>query len=157
MGARALLRRIWGRVVDRRRPTGAATASPTLPPPAADGFVAVAREVMEGRPLQTRVHSAAIAVYRVGDRLYAIDAACLHEDGPVGEGPQDGAIATCPYHDWRYDVRDGRCLSQPGRALGTFPVVARDGWVWVGPRATASSGERGGAHADGLRSRRASP
>lgn len=140
----------------RPAPVGAgadAAGSQPLPTaPDADGYVAVARsaQVEAGRPGQFEAHGQTIAVFRVDGALFAIDNACLHEDGPLGEAAQDGAIATCPYHDWQYDVRDGRCLTEPGRRLGCWRVRERDEIVWIGPARSRSSDERGGDHADGL-------
>lgn len=119
----------------------------------AEGYraVAYAARITEGNPGQFEAHGATVAVFRVEDTLYAIDNACLHEDGPLGEATQEGVIAVCPYHDWRYDVRDGRCLTRKDRRVGSWSVRERDGFVWIGPRLTRGSDDRGGDHDDGLR------
>lgn len=103
--------------------------------------------LQEGKPRQIPVHGRTMAAFAVGRDVYVIDNACAHEDGPLGEGRQEGHIVVCPYHDWRYDVRTGACLTDPGRRVATCPVRIRDGWVLVGPP-TAGSEERGGDHAD---------
>ena len=147
-------------------PPVVAAASPVSPPaPAAapapvkvaapkdDGpFVKVARsdQVPEGKAGTYVIGEDAIAVFRVKGKLFAIDQTCVHEDGPLGEGKLEGHVVSCPYHDWRYDVRDGRCLSATDRAVACFAVKEEGGAILIGRKVSESSGERGGAHDDGL-------
>ena len=42
----------------------------------------------------------------------------------------DGHIAICPWHGWRYDVRDGS-TDHPNADVKTYPVTVRDGEVFV--------------------------
>ncbi|MCK6524457.1 Rieske 2Fe-2S domain-containing protein, partial [Myxococcota bacterium] len=122
--------------------------------PKDDGpFVKVARsdQVGEGKAGTYVIGEDAIAVFRVKGRLYAIDQTCVHEDGPLGEGKLEGHVVSCPYHDWRYDVRDGRCLSATDRAVACFAVKEEGGSILIGRKVSESSGERGGAHDDGLK------
>ena len=76
--------------------------------PDADGYVAVVPSELvkegEGNTFQVRGHN--IAVYRVQGTIYVIDDECAHENGPLGEGHAEGFVVTCPYHDWRYDLRN---------------------------------------------------
>lgn len=146
--ARALL----ARPQPRAAPAGAGV--PALPlGVTADGFraVAPAAGVADGAagtfPL---AGSTIIAVFRREGRLWCIDNACAHEDGPVGEGAIAGCRVKCPYHDWEYDFTTGACLTDPERSLATYAVRERDGFIWVGPRLTEGTQHRGGAHNDGL-------
>lgn len=115
--------------------------------------VSQASQVQPGKAGQFEVFGSTVAVFRVDGHLYAVDNTCLHEDGPLGEGTLEGLSVTCPYHDWRYDLRNGKCLTEPGRALACHPVSEHDGFIWVGPPKGSSSGDRGGEHDDGLKSR----
>ncbi|MEY3212465.1 MAG: hypothetical protein RIT28_2946 [Pseudomonadota bacterium] len=122
--------------------------------PKDDGpFVKVARsdQVPEGKAGTYVIGEDAIAVFRVKGKLFAIDQTCVHEDGPLGEGKLEGHVVSCPYHDWRYDVRDGRCLSATDRAVACFAVKEEGGAILIGRKVSESSGERGGAHDDGLK------
>lgn len=69
---------------------------------------------------------------------------CLHRNAPLSAGTvHDGTIA-CPYHGWTYDGR-GRVVGIPsmGRSFDRthcsppFPVVERDGYVYVRLNAAA--------------------
>lgn len=64
----------------------------------------------------------AVAVFRIGDRFYAIDNRCPHKGGPLGTGPFDGAVVTCPWHGFTVDVRTGRSPRAPGLRVRTFAV-----------------------------------
>jgi nitrite reductase/ring-hydroxylating ferredoxin subunit len=58
-----------------------------------------------------------VAVFRVGESVYALDDACPHEGNPLIEGEIAGDTLTCAYHLWRFDLATGACLSgdQPAR------------------------------------------
>ncbi len=117
------------------------------------GFSAVLRigDLMDGQGRTVAVDQDAIAVFRNGDAFFAIDDACTHEDAPLGEGTVHGTTVACSYHDWMFDFRDGRCISYPDRHVGCFATKVHDGFVWVGPRTSEGSTERGGDHVDGLK------
>lgn len=134
----------------RSTPSRAEVTLPTAPD--AEGYLAVAAsaDVADGQGQTVAVQGEPVAIFRVGDALYAIDNTCVHEDGPLGEGHVEGGVVVCPYHDWRYELSSGKCLSEPGRAVGCFAIRERDGFVWVGKRRSASSSDRGGAHDDGM-------
>jgi nitrite reductase/ring-hydroxylating ferredoxin subunit len=120
--------------------------------PDTDGFYAVATSELlpEGKRNTFTRDGHGVAVFRIDGQLYAIDDACAHEDGPLGEGDVSGLVVTCPYHNWRYDLETGKCLSQEKRSVSCFAVREREGFIWVGPRTHKGSTERGGLHDDGL-------
>jgi len=121
--------------------------------PDADGFTAVApvQMITEKRPGTFNIEKETVAVYRHGGQLFAIDSACTHEDGPLGESEvEEGGIITCPYHDWRFELSTGACLTDPERPVGCYAVKEVDGFIWIGHRTSEGSKERGGEHDDGL-------
>lgn len=71
-----------------------------------------------------------IAVVRVGDEVFALSNLCRHAFGPLSEGFLDGYTLVCPWHGWRYDVRNGT-TDHPNADVATFPVSIRDGEVLV--------------------------
>ena len=48
-----------------------------------------------------------VAVFRKGGRLHAIENACRHQNGPLGEGCLKDGLVTCPWHGWQYRLEDG--------------------------------------------------
>jgi nitrite reductase/ring-hydroxylating ferredoxin subunit len=123
--------------------------------PDGDGFVAVATSALlqEGKPSTFAADGRNIAVYRDQGHLYAIDSSCTHEDGPLGESEVEGGVITCPYHDWRFELKTGKCLTDPSRPVATYGVKEVDGFIWLGGPTSKGSTARGGQHDDGLEMR----
>lgn len=48
-----------------------------------------------------------VALFNVDGELHALDGVCPHQGGPLGKGNLQGAIVTCPWHGWQFDVRNG--------------------------------------------------
>lgn len=74
-----------------------------------------------------------IAVVRVGEgagEVFALSNICRHAFAPLAEGFVDGYHLVCPWHGWRYDVRDGT-TDHPNADVRTFPAHVRDGIVFV--------------------------
>jgi nitrite reductase (NADH) small subunit len=72
-----------------------------------------------------------VAVFRVGDEFFALDAICPHQGGPLAKGTIAGCIVTCPWHGWQFDLKTGqqqiiRTIRQP-----TYPVKVENGNVWI--------------------------
>ncbi|MHB1630113.1 MAG: Rieske 2Fe-2S domain-containing protein [Bacilli bacterium] len=70
---------------------------------------------------------------------HACDAFCAHLGAHLGHGGRvNGATIRCPFHAWTYDAR-GRCVEIPYNshrpperaAIASYPVVERNGIVWV--------------------------
>lgn len=90
--------------------------------PEPGSWVPVARlvDLAAGRAL-VRVNGNDIALFRVGDRVYAIDNRCPHRSGPLIRGfVEEGPAIRCPMHGWRYDLATGAC-DRPARAV-VYPV-----------------------------------
>jgi nitrite reductase/ring-hydroxylating ferredoxin subunit/ferredoxin-thioredoxin reductase catalytic subunit len=71
-----------------------------------------------------------IAIARVGEEVFALSNVCRHAFAPLAEGFVDGYFAVCPWHGWRYDLRDGT-TDHPNADVRTYPVSIRDGQVYV--------------------------
>ena len=71
-----------------------------------------------------------IAIVRVADEVFALSNVCRHAFAPLAEGFVDGHGLVCPWHGWRYDVRDGT-TDHPNADVRTYPTVVRDGEVLV--------------------------
>ncbi|MBE0477039.1 MAG: Rieske 2Fe-2S domain-containing protein [Coriobacteriia bacterium] len=101
-----------------------------IPPGPKTVRVAAASDLADGQGKTVKVGKREIALFRVGDEFYALSNLCLHMYGPLGEGYLDGHHVMCPWHGWRYDVRDGN-TDHPGADVRTYPVEVRDGEVFV--------------------------
>jgi 3-phenylpropionate/trans-cinnamate dioxygenase ferredoxin subunit len=72
-----------------------------------------------------------VLVTRIEGQLYAVANKCAHMGCPLEGGKLEGAVLTCPCHDWRFDVRTGAFVDAPELAISTYPVRVEDGKVLV--------------------------
>lgn len=124
----------------------ATTAEETYQPIAKSG------QVVEGKAGTFSIGKTdqVVAIFRHKGVLYAMDNACAHEDGPIGEGSIKGSRVNCPYHDWEYDFTTGACLTDPERRQTCWKVREEAGTIFLGPVAREGTAARGGEHNDGL-------
>lgn len=72
-----------------------------------------------------------IALFRVGERVYAVDNRCPHEGYPLAEGTVDEAcVLTCNWHNWKFRLEDGECVLG-GDHVRAYPAKVEGGFVWV--------------------------
>lgn len=84
--------------------------------------VADAGEIDDGMAKVVRVEGRTLAIFRVKDEFFALNNACLHRGGPLGEGDLDGYQIVCPWHGWTYDVRTGAFEIIPTLKVRSYPV-----------------------------------
>jgi naphthalene 1,2-dioxygenase system ferredoxin subunit len=73
-----------------------------------------------------------IALYTVGDAVYATDNTCTHGQARLCDGFLDGHEIECPLHQGKFDVRDGIPLCAPvSQALRSYPVKIEGHRVWL--------------------------
>ena len=63
-----------------------------------------------------------IAVFNIGGNFYAISNVCAHKGGPLNQGTLEKSIITCPWHGWKYDVRNGKSAHEGGDSVNSFKV-----------------------------------
>jgi nitrite reductase/ring-hydroxylating ferredoxin subunit len=90
--------------------------------------------VGELAPGEGRVVEAAgrtLAVFNVAGTYYALDNACSHRGGPLGEGDLEGPVVVCPWHAWRWDVTTGRNANNPAVTMACYPVHMEPDGIFV--------------------------
>jgi nitrite reductase (NADH) small subunit len=107
--------------------------------------------VREGRSVQLADRE--IAIFNLGDRFAAIDAACPHRGGPLCDGIVTGTgtpaldcgramgyAVVCPLHGWKIDLQTGEVLKPDiSVRVETYDVRVSEGVVEVAiPPATLS-------------------
>ncbi len=99
----------------------------------ADFFcVAKAEDIAAGQGRTVEVEGKRIAVFNVDGAFYAIDDTCVHRGGPLGQGQLEGAVVSCPWHSWRFDVKTGASLTNPAARVGCYPIKIEGADVLVG-------------------------
>lgn len=88
-------------------------------------------EIPPGAIREFQVDGKAIALANVGGKFYAINNTCLHRGGPIGQGPLDGNVVTCPWHGWQYDVTNGRVNQNPAVGVDCYPLEVRGEDIFV--------------------------
>ena len=85
--------------------------------------VASISEVEVDRGLAVRLGDKCLAIYRVHDKLYALDDVCPHGAALLSDGVVDGDTVECPLHQAIFQISTGACLLEPAECdLATFQV-----------------------------------
>ena len=90
------------------------------------------RDLHEGEMCTVQIEERDILFYRSEGVISAIEGACSHAGGPLGRGNVEDGVVTCPWHESRFDLVDGRVLRGP--AQYSQPVLVtrfREGWIEV--------------------------
>lgn len=88
-------------------------------------------ELVDGKGKVVTVAGRTLALFRVGDEYYALDNGCIHRGGPLGEGELVDHQVTCPWHGWKYDVRDGSFAVIPTLKVKTYKVTEENEGIFV--------------------------
>ena len=68
-------------------------------------------ELRQKGPSLLRQGKKQIAVFEVGDQIFATDNRCPHEGYPLREGAVDeNCVLTCNWHNWKFDLKSGENL-----------------------------------------------
>ena len=84
-----------------------------------------------GRSQECIVEGRVVALYNVGGAFHALDGICPHQGGPLGQGELTGAIVTCPWHGWQFDVCTGQSQLNPQMKQPRYEVRVEDDWILV--------------------------
>jgi NAD(P)H-dependent nitrite reductase small subunit len=93
--------------------------------------VADTSEIPPGTGKVVEVGGKAVALFNCDGKFYAIENACKHRGGPLGEGSLSGSSVSCPWHGWEYDVRSGACQMDPAVSVQSFPVTVQADGLFV--------------------------
>lgn len=74
-----------------------------------------------------------IALFNIGGMFYAISNMCIHKGGPLSKGILEGDIVTCPWHGWKYSIKNGKSPHEGGDSVSAYPVQVSEGKVYVSP------------------------
>ena len=88
-------------------------------------------EVPAGTIREFQFDGKTVAVANVGGKLFAINNVCLHRGGPLGQGELEGQVVTWPWHGWRYDVTNGKLVTNSAVGVETFPIEVRGDDIFV--------------------------
>lgn len=73
-----------------------------------------------------------IAMFRVGDDVYAIGDRCSHAEASLAEGDVYGTDVECPRHGSEFDLKTGEPLQLPAtKPVPTYEVSIEEGTVYL--------------------------
>jgi len=72
-----------------------------------------------------------LAVFRVGDAVYAIDDSCPHSGGSLSNGELQGTRVTCPVHGLKFDLDTACQPNVPTLQAKKHAVQVVDGVVML--------------------------
>jgi len=86
-----------------------------------DEFVAVAKvgDIPEGEGRTYPVNNRMVGIFFVDGEYFAINDACPHMGASLAAGYVEEGAVTCPWHAWRFCVKDGLWLDNPKSDLKT--------------------------------------
>ena len=87
-------------------------------------------DIPEGAGRLWRHGGKRIALFRTPTGVYAADNRCPHQGYALKDGDIRGDVLTCAWHNWKFQLSDGKCLFG-GEGIRTYPVSVRDGWAYV--------------------------
>jgi nitrite reductase/ring-hydroxylating ferredoxin subunit len=90
--------------------------------------VANIKDLKEARLLRADIEGKSIVLAMVQRNVYAMDAVCSHEGGPLEEGELEGNTLICPWHQGKFDIRSAKASAETDWVtdLHSYSVVVDD-------------------------------
>ena len=87
-------------------------------------FVGKKSEIEQGKAIVSDLGGPKVAVFNVDGVYHVLSNECGHQGGPLGEGKLEGFSVVCPWHQWKFDVTTGNCLSVGGSSVRKYEIAA---------------------------------
>ncbi len=100
--------------------------------------IAAVEDCPPGTSIERVAGERMVALANVEGQLHAIDGLCPHQGGPLGTGMLCGAVLTCPWHGWQFDVTTGRHRYSATVRQQVYDVRVEAGRVLVRQAATGA-------------------
>ena len=96
-------------------------------------FTTVARveDIPMGTAQSFTVNQRVVAVFHSQDGYHAIDDICPHMGASLATGHVEEGVVTCPWHAWRFSIRDGTWCDNPKIKIDSFDVRVVDDEIQV--------------------------
>jgi nitrite reductase/ring-hydroxylating ferredoxin subunit len=64
-----------------------------------------------------------VGIFRRDDgSFYAMETGCKHQGADLLQGKTEAGVATCPRHDWQYDLESGECMNHDSPKLRKYAL-----------------------------------
>jgi len=105
-------------------------------------------EIPDGTIKALHIGGRDVLLVRKGKSVYALRDSCPHQGGQLSRGVltsarvhdkegkyrliKCGEVVRCPWHNWEFDVTEGKCLDPSvGLRVATYEVQVEDGRIFV--------------------------
>ena len=86
----------------------------------------------EGVGLRVEVGEHRVAMFKIGDAIYALGDRCSHAEASLSEGEVFDTEVECPRHGAAFDLATGEALTLPAtKAAVTYETEIADGTVYL--------------------------
>jgi anthranilate 1,2-dioxygenase ferredoxin subunit len=86
----------------------------------------------DGRGTAVEIGGRRLAVFRLGERVFAVDDRCSHRGFPLNDGTVDATSVRCRTHGACFELATGAVLRGPARrAIRTYPTQIVDARIVV--------------------------
>ncbi len=95
------------------------------------------RELGDASPLKENephfLKSGTEAYYAVSTSggVMVYSAECPHQKNVIPVTGAYGMTLTCPFHDWKFDLKNGQCISGGPKPLKKFEAKLENGKIWI--------------------------
>ncbi len=94
--------------------------------------VAPLEALLDSQGVRVEIGEHRVAMFRVGDQVYAIGDRCSHAEASLSEGELFDFAVECPRHGSEFDIRTGEPASLPAtRSVPVYAVSVIDDEVYV--------------------------
>ncbi|CAE6754392.1 Anthranilate 1,2-dioxygenase ferredoxin subunit [Paraburkholderia domus] len=89
-------------------------------------------EFTESEPVAAVVGEKPVAIFRLGDEIFALHDLCTHGHARLSEGFVEDGCVECPLHQGLFDIRSGAPRRAPVTdAVRSYPIRIVDGKVEI--------------------------
>jgi nitrite reductase/ring-hydroxylating ferredoxin subunit len=94
--------------------------------------VAELSELADGVPFAVGVNDEEIALFLLGEKLFATSNVCTHQHAYLSDGYVDGDCIECPLHGGRFSIETGEACGGPVKdPLKVYPIKIDGDSVFV--------------------------
>ncbi|MBS3134199.1 Rieske (2Fe-2S) protein [Candidatus Woesearchaeota archaeon] len=92
---------------------------------------AMKNDFKEGQGKVVEIKGKKIALFLHEGKFYAIDNACKHMGGPLGEGELENENIVCPWHGWKFSIKTGVSPVNPTVKVEIYNVKIEDNEIKI--------------------------
>lgn len=88
-------------------------------------------ELTPGKSFEKRILTKRIGVFNNAGTIYGIETDCKHMKASLANGKVIDGTITCPWHNWKYDLDTGKCLTVDKVKLKRYDVEISNGNIYL--------------------------